>query len=61
MNSIQLTYKSLPTKVDTVLHSGLTVSPLRALTSKVDKVSGLSPDSLVITAVVVEPSTIFSL
>ena len=51
----------IPTNVVTVLHSWLTSSPLQALTSKVVSVSGLSPDSLVMTVVVVDPSTIFSL
>ena len=53
MNHISL---YLPTKVDTVLHSPLT----QALTLKVNVDSGLSPDSLVMTAVVVEPFTTFS-
>ena len=48
---------NLPTNVDTVFPSWLTSSPLHALTSKVDKVSGLSPNSLVMTVVVEEPST----
>ena len=51
----------IPTNVDTVFHSGLTSSPLQALTSKVDLVSGLSPNSLVMTVVVVDPFTVFSL
>ena len=51
----------IPTNVDTVLHSRLTSSPLQALTSKVVSVSGLSPDSLVMTVVVVDPSTVLSL
>ena len=51
----------IPTNVDTVFHSGLTSSPLQALTSKVEVVSGRSPDSLVMTVVVVEPLTVFSL
>ena len=48
---------NLQTKVDTVFLSSLTSSPLHTLTSKVDIVSDLSPDSLVITAVVIELST----
>ena len=51
----------LPTNFDTVLHSRLTSSPEQALTSKVVSVSGLSPDSLVMTVVVVDPSTVLSL
>ena len=51
----------IPTNADTVLHSWLTSSPLQALTSNVVSVSGLSPDSLVMTVVVVDPSTALSL
>ena len=51
----------LPTNADTVLHSGLTSSPLQALTSKVYIVRGLSPDFLAMTVAVVDPFTIFSL
>jgi len=50
----------IPTNLDTVLHSWLALPPLQALTLKVNVVSGLSPDSLVMTAVVVEPFTTFS-
>ena len=51
----------LPTNVDTVAHFRLTSSPLQALTSKVVSVNGLSPVSLVMTVVVVDPSTILSM
>jgi len=51
----------IPTNVDTDFHSWHTLSPLRALTSKVNVVSGLSPDSLVMTMFVVEPFTSFTL
>ena len=51
----------LPTNVDTVAHLRLTSSPLQALTSKVVSVNGLSPVSLVMTVVVVDPSTILSM
>ena len=51
----------IPTNLVILLHSWLTSSPLQALTSKVVSVGGLSPDSLVMTMVVVEPSTNFSL
>ena len=51
----------VPTNFDTVLHSGLTASPLQALTLKVVSVSGLSPDSLVMTVVLADPFTFLSL
>ena len=50
----------IPTNLDTVLHSLLTSSPLQALTLKVNVDSGVSPDSLVMTVVVVDPFTNFS-
>ena len=51
----------VPINVDTVLHSWLASSPQQALTSKVDVVSGLSPDSPVMTMAVLDPSTAISL
>ena len=51
----------VPTNDVAVLHVWPTSSPLQALTSKVVPVSGLSPDSLVMTVVVVDPFTVFSL
>ena len=51
----------LPTNVDTVALFRLTSSPLQALTSKVVSVNGRSPASLVMTVVVVDPSTILSM
>ena len=46
--------------IDSLVLTWLALSPQWALTLKVNVDSGLSPDSLVMTAVVVEPFTTFS-
>ena len=49
-----------PTKAETVFHCPM-LSPLSALTSKMEVVCGVSPESLLRTRLVVDPSTVLSL
>ena len=51
---------NLPTKADTVFHCP-TLSPLSARTSKMEVVCAVSPESLLRTKLVVDPSTVISL